>query len=246
MNHHMIRRTTGIALLASLVLAGLTGCSGVEYSEITDAVLSSENVEKRLEQINGRYIIGATDSIQLMVDKDASYSGTHTIRPDGMITLKLIGDIYVEGMTPMKIADVLTKALQVYIRDVDITVRVTGFNSKKYYMFGETSGVGEHPFDGDVTMLRAFARARGVTTRAAWDRIRLVRANTRTRQIFKINLQDIVTRGEWATNVQLKANDIVYVPPTVLARIGYLIDNILFPFRSILGAATTFNSMGTN
>jgi polysaccharide biosynthesis/export protein len=244
MKHYMSGQRLGVALLAGLALAALSGCSGVEYSEISDAVLASENVERRLEQINGRYIVGATDSIQLLVTNGPGLSGGHTIRPDGYITLELIGDIYVEGMVPMKIADVLTKALQVYIRDVDVTVRVTGFNSKKYYMFGETGGVGEHAFDGDVTILRAFARARGVTTRAAWDRIRLVRASTRTRQIFKINLQDIITRGEWDTNVQLKANDIVYVPPTVLARIGYLIDNILFPFRSIFGTVRTFNAVG--
>jgi polysaccharide export outer membrane protein len=233
------------ALLTAAALAALgAGCRSFEYTDINAAVLASANVERRLEKINGRYILGATDSIQLIIPQYGNLSGGHTIRPDGYITLELLGDIYIEGYTPMQAADVLARSLQTYIRDVEgVTVRVTGFNSKRYYMFGETPGVGEQVFTGDVTVLSAFGRARGVTNRAAWDRIRLVRATTTTRQIFKINLSDIVKYGDWRTNVQLKANDVVYVPPTYLARVGYFLDNLLFPFRSVLGAMGTFNQV---
>jgi len=227
----------------AFIALSFAGCAGSGYTDINSAVLASENVERRLEKINGKYILGATDVVQLTVRNEGSLSGSHTIRPDGNITLDLLGDIYIEGMTPMQTADMLTRALQVYIRDVDITVRVVGFNSKKYFVFGETPGVGEQVFDGDITVLRAFGRAKGVTTRAAWDRIRVVRATTTTRQIFKINLSDIVKDGRWDTNIQLKANDVIYVPPTYLARVGYFIDNLLFPFKSILGAMGTFNTI---
>jgi len=230
--------------LVSMAFLLCVGCSGTQYTDIEAAILASSNVERRLEKINGRYKLGATDNINVIVTNAQDLSGQHNIRPDGNITLQLIGDIYIEGITPMQAADVLTKALRVYIREADVTVRVTGFNSKKYFMFGETSGQGQQTFDGDVTVLSAFGRSRGVTTRAAWDRIRLVRATATTRQIFKINLADIVKDGRWETNVQLKANDIVYVPPTYLARVGYVIDSVLFPFRSIFSAMATFNSAG--
>jgi len=227
---------------ALLVLLGL-GCAEVEYTDIESAVLASANVERRLEKINGRYILGATDQVQLIIRGDPRLSGGHQIRPDGFITLELLGDIYIEGMTPMQVADVLTKALEAYVHNVDVTVRVTGFNSKRYYMFGETGGVGGHAFDGDVTVLSAFGRARGVSTRAAWDRIRVIRATINTRQVWKVNLGDIVKYGDWSTNIQLKANDVIYVPPTYLARLGYLIDNLLFPFRTVFGALGTFNTL---
>ncbi len=238
--------------LTLVVLGGVcaAGCSGVQYTDINSAVLASSNVERRLEKINGRYKLGAADSIQVLMRNEQIVSaqqgiqGAQVIRPDGYITLELIGDVYVEGMTPMEVADVLTKAFQMYIRDVEVIVRVTGFFSKRYYVFGEVPSVGEKPFDGDVTVLSAFGRAGGVTTRAAWDRIRLVRATTTTRQIFKINLSDIVKDGRWDTNVQLKANDVLYVPPTYLARVGYFIDNLLFPFRSLFSAMWMFNTQG--
>ena len=229
--------------LALLTILSAGGC-GTAYTDINAAVLASENVERRLTVINGVYRLGATDGIHVLVTNGPGLSGTHRIRPDGCITLQLIGDIYIEGMTPMRAADAIRNALAVYIRDLDVTITVTGFNSKKYFMFGETRGVGQHPFDGDVTVLSAFGRARGVTTRAAWDRIRLVRATATTRQIFKINLANIVKAGQWETNVQLKANDIIYVPPTYFARVGYVIDSVLFPFRSILGAMASFQSVG--
>jgi polysaccharide export outer membrane protein len=229
--------------VAVLALAGSGGCFGPDYTDINSAVLASENVERRLEKINGRYIVGASDSIQVIVRGHAGLSGSHRIAPDGNITMQLIGDIYVEGMTGMQIADVLTEALRVYVRDVDVLVRVTGFNSKHYYMFGETS-VGEKPFDGDVTILKAFGRAGGVSNRAAWDRIRVIRATLTTRQIFKVNLAEIIKEGDWSTNIQVKANDVIYVPPTYFARLGYLIDNILFPFRTIFGTVRTVTGFG--
>lgn len=225
-----------------LLLLG-TGCQ-TTYTDINSAILASENVERRLEVINGKYTVGAMDSIQVIVRNVPDLSGTHVIRPDGNITLELLGDIYVEGMTAMQIADVLTEALRKYVIDADVTVRPTSFNSKKYYMFGEVGSVGEKPFDGDINVLKAFGRAGGVTQRAAWDRIRVIRATKDTRQVFRINLADIVKEGRWQTNIQLKANDVVYVPPTDVARVGYFLDNILFPFRSVLGAASTFTSLG--
>ena len=218
-------------LLAATFLA-CVGCSTKEYTDIKTAIVASKNIPRRLDKINGRYVLGATDGIRVEVANSPELSGQHQIRPDGYITLKLVGDVYVEGMTPMQAGATLMKALRVYIREAEVTVTVTGFNSKKYYMFGETPGTGAHIFDGDVTVLRAFGRARGVTTRAAWDRIVLVRATATTRQVFKINLADIVKDGRWETNVQLKANDIVYVPPTHLARVGYVVNSILFPITS--------------
>ncbi len=242
MNARFLPGVLFLSATLTVILLGSVGCKGPQYTDINAAVLASANVERRLEKINGRYRIGATDAIQVHVRNGPELSGGHSIRPDGYITVSLLGDIYLEGMTPMQAAEVLTKALQVYIRDVDVMVRVTGFNSKKYFMFGETPGTGQHSFDGDVTVLSAFGRARGVTTRAAWDRIRLVRATATTRQIFKINLADIVKEGRWESNIQLKANDVVYVPPTYLARIGYVIDSVLFPFRSLFGAMATIEN----
>jgi len=234
-----------VALACAFAALTAAGC-GVEYTNINDAVVVSANVERRLEKINEKYKLGATDQILVIVRDQTSQSTQHAIRPDGNVTLELVGDIYVEGLTPMQAADDIAKALQVYVREVDVTVRVTGFNSKRFYMFGETQGVGAWPFDGDVTVLDAFGRARGVTQRAAWDRIRLVRATPNTRQVFKINLADIVKSGDWQTNLQLKTNDVLYIPPTYLARVGYFVDNLLFPFRPVFNAMNMFQSFGGN
>lgn len=232
-----------LAFACALAVLTSAGC-GVEYTNINDAVVVSGNVERRLEKINEKYKLGATDQIVVIVRDQPKLSTEHRIRPDGNVTLQLVGDIYVEGLTPMRAADDIAKALQVYVREVDVTVRVTGFNSKRFYMFGETQGVGAWPFDGDVTVLDAFGRARGVTQRAAWDRIRLVRATPNTRQVFKINLADIVKSGDWQTNLQLKANDVLYIPPTYLARVGYFVDNLLFPFRPVFNAMNMFQTFG--
>lgn len=241
------RRPTALlsVILTAVAALGLAGCGSVSYTDIKSAMVASANVERRLEKINGgRYRLGATDSIQVIVSGNPGLSGGHSIRPDGNITLELIGDIYIEGYTSMQAADILAKALQVYIMEADVTVRVTGFNSKKYYIVGETNGIGEHAFDGDVTILKALGRARWVTNQAAWERVRLIRANTTSRQIFRINIRDVVKQGRWKTNVQLKANDVIYIPPTRFAQVGYFLDNLLFPLRSIFGAVRSVVGFG--
>jgi polysaccharide export outer membrane protein len=222
-----------------LVAVGASGC--VTYTPPESAVLASANIERRLEQINGRYIVGAGDQVQLLVRNGPGLSGSHRVAPDGYITLELVGDLYIEGMTSPQIGDVIEGALKNYIRDVDVTCRVTAFNSKQYYLYGETSP-GSRPYTGDVTVLKALGDNRFVTRRAAWDRVRLIRATPTTRQIFHVHLRDIVIRGQWETNFQLKADDVLYVPPTILARIGYFVDNILFPFRSIFQTVYTYNN----
>ena len=231
---------SGPVLVLGVVVC-LGGCDSVEYNRINEAV-RADGVERRLEKINGTYRLGATDGIAVAVPNAPNLSSGHTIRPDGNITLEGIGDVYIEGMVPMDAAKVIADKLKIYYVDVDVTVTVTGFNSKKYYIFGESNGTGDFIFDGDVDVLRAFGRARGVTTRAAWDRIRIVRATSRTRQIYQVNFSDIAKDGKWTTNIPILANDVIYVPPTFLARVGYFLDNILFPFRNIFSTAATIQS----
>ena len=82
----------------------------------------------------------------------------------------------------------------------------------------------------------------GVTSRAASGRIKVVRGDPEDPEIFKVDLDAMIDEGDTLQDVSLAENDIVYVPPTVLAWVGYQVDQLLFPFRSVISAIFTVNT----
>jgi polysaccharide export outer membrane protein len=182
------------------------------------------------------YTVYPPDVIRIDISPDAAMSTTVTVRPDGRISLPILGDVEVEGLTPAAIDAKLTEGLTDFIRNLDVTVTVTGFNSKRYYVIGEASRQGNFPLTGEITAWEAVGIAGGYTRRAAPNSTRVVRGDPDEPQVFPVALARIALKGDTATDVILQENDVVYVPPNVSARIGYFIDNRLFPVGSVLGA----------
>jgi polysaccharide export outer membrane protein len=182
------------------------------------------------------YTVYPPDVLRIDISPDTAMSTTVTVRPDGRISLPILGDVEVEGLTPAAIDAKLTEAFTPFIRSVDVTVTVTGFNSKRYYVIGEVPRQGNFPLTGEITAWEAVAIAGGYTRRAAPNSTRVVRGDEDEPQVFPVALARIAIKGETASDVILQENDVVFVPPGVSAKIGYFMDNLLFPISSILGA----------
>jgi len=225
-----------IALMCVLSVAVLSGCAS-RFTDVREGILAHKSEPRSLELINGTYKAEPPDVIEISVRDNRDLNTQVTVRPDGNITFPLLGDVYVAGMTPEEISKMLDEQLSAYIRDVQTTVTVTGFNSKKVYVFGEVYKQGPQPFTGDMTLVESVANAGGITLRSAPGSVRLVRGDIEAPKVFKINLKDITRRGQQFSDLQLKDGDIVYVPPNGFAKVGYALDNVLFPFRGLLGVA---------
>jgi len=221
------------ALLGTLGLVLLAGCS--HFTDIREGVLAAKDTPKRLEMINGIYKVGPPDLLTITVRDNKDLDTEVMVRPDGNITFPLLGDVYVDGLTPEEIAKKLDTDLANYVKDVETTVTVTGFNSKKVFLFGEVERPGPQMFTGNMTLVEAVAGAGSVTRKSAPGRVRLVRGDPEAPKVFKINLKDITMRGETEGNLQLKDGDIVFVPKNAWAIVGDSLDDLLYPFRSVLG-----------
>src|ERR1700692_4887234 len=81
-----------------------------------------------------RYIIGPEDSLQVTVWKEPTLSGNFPVRPDGMISLVLVGDLPAAGLTPMALSNDITQRLKKYIQDPVVTVAVLGVNSQRIFL----------------------------------------------------------------------------------------------------------------
>lgn len=234
-------RTKLIAVVTASACLLAAGCK--RYTAMDRAVIANRRGDKHLDEVNGLYRIGPPDRIKIHVRDNPDLSTETAVRPDGYITFPFseLHDVYVEGLTPIQLSKKLETDLSKYIRpeNLDVTVEVTAFLSRKIYVFGEVGAQGAQPFTGEVTVLDALASARAHTRRSAERRILLVRGDPVNPEIFKINIKKIIEDADTAQNLLLRQDDVLYVPPNIFARVGYAIDNVLWPFRSVLGAMYT-------
>jgi protein involved in polysaccharide export with SLBB domain len=152
---------------------------------------------------------------------------------DGTVLLPEIGTVQVAGRTRSEIEALLMEKYSPYYDLLDIKVRIAA-GGKKYFIFGEVTGQGAKPFTGDITIFEAVTAASPKPDSANLGRVKLSRADPRDPQILIVNLSEIIHTGDSTFNVLIHERDIIYVPPTMLAQIGYFLDTALFPVKLVL------------
>jgi polysaccharide biosynthesis/export protein len=213
-----------VVLLAMVVL--VAGCSGSDQQAVRQAVAPKENAPLKASP---DYRVGDADVLTIDVRGQPELSKTVVVRPDGKITLVLLDDVFVQGLTTVEVDDKLTRLYNEYIVNADVTVTVVGFNSQKVYVWGQVFRQGDQPYDGEVTIMDALARAGGPNERAETKKVLLTRAGT----VHQLDFYRIVIKGDSRDDVYLQDGDIIFVPPTGWARAGMALDNVFYPFRNL-------------
>jgi len=157
-----------------------------------------------------RYIIGPEDSLQVTVWKEPTLSGNFPVRPDGMISLVLVGDLPAAGLTPMALSSDISQRLKKYIQDPVVTVAVLGVNSQRIFMVGEVGKVGPVMLTPGMTPLQAIVTAGGLSQFANSKRIYILRMVAGKQQKIPFNYKAAV-KGE-NTGITLLPGDTIVVP----------------------------------
>jgi polysaccharide biosynthesis/export protein len=157
-----------------------------------------------------RYVIGAEDSLQITVWKEPTLSGTIPVRPDGMISLVLVGDLRAAGLTPMALSSDISQRLKKYMQDPVVTVVVLGVNSQRIFMVGEVNKVGPLMLTPGMTPLQAFVTAGGLTQFANSKRIYILRTVDGKQTKIPFNYK-IALKGDMQ-GVTLIPGDTIVVP----------------------------------
>ncbi len=162
------------------------------------------------------YRIGIDDVIAVSVWRNAELSVTGPVRPDGMITMPIIGDVRAGGKTPEEVAATIREKLSEYIREPQVAVSVVQLVSHTYLTRVRVTGAVLRPISiphrPGMTVLDAILEAGGVTEFAAPDRTTLYRKQDGKSQAFPVRLKRILYRGEVDTNYELMPGDIIAVP----------------------------------
>lgn len=226
-----------LSLMLALVL-GTIGCVP-QYTDF-DAFI------KRPRPIVGGkpYVIEPPDSISIIAPGAPEIDGQGgSLRPDGYITLHLLGDVFAAGKTPTQLASEIEEQILTYYQDVSVQVNVNTFGSKTYYLAGET-GAGPRPYNGTDTILDAILG--GGIPRTAWpEKLVVLRPNERGDLIRRmtINVMDMIQVGDLKNNIVIEEGDILYMPIHPFAAIGVAVQNLLAPIQPIAQAANAPSSV---
>jgi polysaccharide biosynthesis/export protein len=157
------------------------------------------------------YVIGPSDTIEVNVFNEPKFSGSLPVRPDGMISISLLGDIPASGLTPMQLGAEITSRLKKLITDPSVTVSVLAINSKRIYLVGEVGKVGPLPMTPGMTPLQAIATAGGPSPYANIKHIYILRTVNGAQQKIAFNYKKAVKDGDMQ-GVTLISGDTIVIP----------------------------------
>jgi len=159
------------------------------------------------------YRIGPGDSLKIVVWKHDDLSTQVAVRPDGAISLPLVGDVQATGRSAGEIAtDVQQRFHRFYQDDPPVTVQVQEVKSYKIYVVGEVNKPGEFAPGQEVTVLMSLSLAGGFTRFADPDRIVIVRRDARGERRIPFDYGAVVNHGDLEQNIALELGDTVIVP----------------------------------
>lgn len=201
----MVSRLTQLALIAAF--AFLAGCMGTTTIEQPDA---------QSDFTSEVYTIGVGDELSVSVWKHPDLSVQLPVRPDGKISVPLIGDIMAAGVTPEALSDSITKALTTYIRSPAVTVLITTPSSTDFLQRVRITGAVENPtsipYRKGMTVLDLVLIAGGTNDFASPSKAKLYRRVDGVTKVYPIDLDDILDGGKLETNYNLFPSDVVTVP----------------------------------
>jgi len=154
------------------------------------------------------YVIGAQDILSIKVWREADFTGLYPVRPDGKITIPLVGDVKASGLTPERLGDQLKQALANYINSPDVSVSLQTVNSKKFFITGEVNRPGEYILAVPTKVFDALSNAGGFRDFANKKKIIIIRGADR----LKFNYQDMIKGKGLEQNIFLENGDTIVVP----------------------------------
>lgn len=232
------------------ILLTAAGLGAAACSPTPHEIKTFLNATEHISQGSG-YRLAPPDRITVFAPKAPEIDATVSVRADGTVHLRLLGDVRVAGLTAREAAAKLQKELETYYSDPVVHVSVNQYASKVFYVFGEVANFGgaggtadrgavNLPVTGRDTILSVLTRY--PPTQNAWmSQVKVIRPSADPEQIQEmiIDFERMVTEGDLTQNILLQEGDIVYVPPTPLAWVGYRIREVLQPVAPVIDAYTT-------
>ena len=180
--------------------------------EHASAMAEAKSVAAATENSSPSYVIGASDVLTITVWREPTLSGSILVRPDGMISLALIGDVQASGLTPLQLTDQIAIKLKKYIQDPKVSVVVAQIHSKLVFLLGEVGKKGPVEMTPGMTLLEAISAGGGLTDFANTKKMYVLRNEKVGSQTkIAVNYKEAL-KGNATSNIALKPGDTIVVP----------------------------------
>lgn len=190
-----------LTILRASAVVLLTLCLGVPAT-------SQQVVTRSEEDPPNAYAIGMGDILEITVWKNPELSTTAPVRPDGRISVPLLGDVQAAGMTPLALRQTLMEGFKEYVTAPDVAVMVKEIHSRKVFITGEVATPGAYDLQPRTKLMQALALAGGLTPYAK-GRVVVLRdqRDGRSDRRFDVEIGEIISGKRTADNLLLQPGD---------------------------------------
>ena len=206
------RKLMGDSEMKTFLMIGLLACSLQLHAEDRTKPASNAAASAGAEQFGqSEYRLGPEDVIEVFVWKQPELSTTVVIRPDGKISLPLLGELEVTGKTAVQLQEEVTKRLLQYVADPMVNVVVKEINSPKISVLGQVRKPDRYHIKQRLTVLDAIALAGGFTDFAKRDKVTIIRNSGPDKIRIQVNLKKVVEDRSGEV-YYVEPLDTIYVP----------------------------------
>ena len=170
-----------------------------------------------------RYLLNLGDVIEFKFSYNADLNERVTVRPDGFVSLPMIGDVEAAGKTPEELAKTVSARFDGVLRHPDVVVIVREFSAQRVFIAGEVNTPGVLSIVGRLTLAQAVLNAGGPKPTARLSQVLLLRYEGSNRStVQSVRFADILKGTK--PDVQLSPYDVVFVPKTPIAKVGLFVE----------------------
>lgn len=209
-------KSIGAIMLALLFTASMALGQEPSAKEKKDEVKAAPEMARPSDGDKSKtdeYVIGPDDVLSIAVWKEPDFTKVVPVRPDGMISMALAGDIKAAGLTVKQLQESLKKQLTAYVDNPEVSVTVQEFRSQKFNIMGQVNKPGAYPLTGPTTILDALAQAGGFRDFAKTKKIYVLRTDAAGKQVkLPFNYNEVIKGNQMDTNVNLEPRDTIVVP----------------------------------
>ena len=212
-----MKRSVNLLKSAGFPLIALTAVCSIALSsralQTSTAGASIADASPSTKPHDAAYKIGSSDVLAITVWKEPEVSRSIPVRPDGKISLPLVGELQAAGRTPLQLERDISEKLKAYITNPDVNVMVQQINSEKFNVLGRVAHSGTFPLSTDTTVLDAIATAGGFLDFAKETGVYVLRSTPGGGQKrLAFNYKDVIKGKHPEQNIKLEPGDTVVVP----------------------------------
>jgi polysaccharide biosynthesis/export protein len=227
MNARWAKRVATLMVTAFVIVAGLmfAACARTATAaQASDNHMAANPApppdQPVLEKRAPRYQLGSSDELKISFPITPEFDQTVFIQPDGYITLRGAGDLYIEGMTVPQVIEAIKRAYSKVLHDPIVDVLLTDFEKPYFIAGGQVSKPGKYELRGDTTVAEAVEIAGGFTEKSKHSKVVIYRKQPNGwQEVSQIDMKKMLARNDLTEDVHLHPGDLIYVPQNNLSKI---------------------------